>query len=214
MVIELSSPLLRKVASRYAAAPFDRLARGHFYSLLEPERDSMDREVLLIIVHDSLLIGLDDYIEWKEAAGFQVVVVPLSAIGATSQAVQTYIQEAYDNWDIPPVYVTLVGDGNGDGKVPFVESPYGCASDFLFSAVDGNDLYSDLLIGRFSAHDPAELEVQIRKAIWSEKLLISGSESNWLPRSICISSSEGTGGSNDDVRSDIICGLQADHGYE
>ncbi len=213
MRVTLSSPLLRKSVDRLFSTSFDALLRSRFHNLLGPDRDEGGKELLLLIVHDDLLGSVDEFVAWKEAKGYVVVVMPLSEAGSTHTALKATLQEAYDNWLLPPTYVLLLGDGNGAGKVPFVPSPYGCASDFLFSTLDGDDLFSDVLVGRVSAHTEAEALLQLGKAIWYERDLLDTGDGEWIPRSICISSSEGSGGSNDDVRSDIICDMQAAHGF-
>jgi hypothetical protein len=211
--VTLSSPLLRKANARLLSESFDALSRSRFHQLLGPTRDEGGKELLLLVVHDDLLSSVEDFVAWKEEKGYLVVVMPLSEAGATHVELKATLQNAYDNWPLPPTYVLLLGDGNGAGKVPFVPSPYGCASDFLFSTLDGDDLYSDVLVGRVSAHTVEEAERQLGKAIWYERDLLANGDGEWLPRAICISSSEGSGPSNDDVRSEIICNLQADYGF-
>lgn len=213
MRVTLSSPLLREPDARLRSPSFDLLARGGFHQLLGPNRDEGGKELLLLVVHDDLLGSVDEFVAWKEAKGYVVVVMPLSEAGPTHLELKATLQDAYDNWPLPPTYVLLVGDGNGAGKVPFVPSPYGCASDFLYTTLDGDDLYSDVLIGRISAHTNDAAKQQLSNVIWYERDLLETGAGEWVPSSICISSSEGSGGSNDDVRSDIICDLQADNGY-
>jgi len=212
--VDLSAPLFRQGRLRYRSRAFRQVQSFGFHSKALPfARDEAVQEGLLIIAHDSLSYSLDEFVEWKMKSGLEVTLASLSEVGSSYQDVQQYIANAYDNWDNPPVYVLLVGDGNGQGKVPFVPSSYGCASDFLYSTVDGEDLYSDVLVGRISAHNALEAQLQTTKTTWYESMIESKGGSGWIPKSVCISSSEGSGGSNDDVRSDIICGLQADHGY-
>ena len=213
--VDLAARLFHAGEVRLRSNAFRQIQLSGFYSDAKPfKREEVVREGMLIIAHDYLLSALGDFIAWKQHVGMKVVVAPLSETGSTYQEVQQFIADAYANWEDPPVYVLLVGDGSGAGKVPFVPSPLGCASDFLYSTLDGDDLYSDVLVGRFSAHDVAEAQLQIAKSVWYEKSVEAYGPSSWLARSVCISSSEGAGSSNDDVRSDIVCGLQEEHGYE
>lgn len=213
MTVTLSSPLSRMPNERLYSRSFDLLSRGRFHQLLGPSRDDLGKELILLVVNDDLLSSVDEFVAWKEAMGYAVVVMPLSEAGDSHVELKATLQEAYDSWSLPPTYVVLVGDGNGAGKVPFVPSPYGCASDFLFTTLDGDDLYSDVLIGRISAHTVEEASEQLGKAVWYERDLLETGDGDWIARSICISSSEGSGGSNDDVRSDLICDLQMEHGF-
>ncbi len=211
--VELDGRLADGVPERLESTEFARQAGSGFFSLMDGDREGEVPEGMLAIVHDSLLEAMGKFVEWKRSRGIEVTVVPLSQVGNSYQQVQKAVADAYAGWERAPTYVLLVGDGEGAGKVPFVPSPYGCASDFLYSTVDGNDLYSDVLVGRISAHTPTEASVQLDKAIWYEKSVEEKGGSGWLSGSVCISSSEGQGGSNDDVRSDVICGLMSEHGY-
>ena len=211
--VTLSSPLLRKPIARLQSSSFEMLYRSGFHQLLGPNRDELGPELILLVVHDDLLGSVDEFVAWKEAKGYAVVVMPLSEAGEDHVELKATLQDAYDNWPLPPTYVLLLGDGNGAGKVPFVPSPYGCASDFLFTTLDGDDLFSDVLVGRVSAHTVEEATEQLGKAVWYERDLLEEGDGGWLERSICISSREGSGASNDDVRSDIICDLQEEYGF-
>ncbi len=170
-------------------------------------------ERLLVLAHDDLAPAMEDFVTWKRHTGLDVDLVPLSAVGSSWQDVADYLNEQYHDAPVAPTYVLLVGDGEGPTTVPFVPSPLGCASDFLFTTVEGGDLYSDFLIGRFSADAAADATLQAEKVIWYERDL-APKAGTWIPKSICISSSQGSGDSNDDVRSDIICGIQNGAGYE
>jgi hypothetical protein len=212
--IDLAGYLHRQGDPRYESEAFRKLEIEGFFSAMSPdEREDFQPEGLLVIAHDDLLDPLVSFVAWKRQAGLEVSVLPLSQVGDSEKAVQEAIAEAYFEWDNPPTYVLLVGDGDPPAVVPFVESPYGCASDFLYSTIDGDDLYSDLFVGRISAHTPAEAQLQLAKAVWYESDVESAGLSSWIPRSLCISSSEGEGESNDDFRSDIICSVQQAHGY-
>jgi len=207
-------------ASRYASKTFADIAYASFHALPPQKVHALQRgpgqwapESYLIIANDAFVDSVAPLVEWKTKIGYQVTVVPLSQIGDSYQDVAAFIQDAYDTWDPAPTFVLLVGDGEGAGMVPFVPSPWGCASDFLYSTVDGDDLYSDLLIGRFSAHTAEDVALQVAKTIWYEADVEADAPSDWIPSSICISSSEGDGTSNDDYRSDIICDNQEAHGY-
>ncbi|MBM4354206.1 MAG: hypothetical protein FJ109_10500, partial [Deltaproteobacteria bacterium] len=155
--VEVAGRLAGRTPERMGSGEFARMAKSGFYSALGGDksevegRDGDGPEVMLAIVHDSLLSAMPDFVAWKRQRGIEVTVQPLSAVGASYQGVQKAIADAYAGWERAPTWVLLVGDGEGAGKVPFVPSPYGCASDFLYSTLDGNDLYSDVLVGRVSA---------------------------------------------------------------
>jgi len=170
-------------------------------------------ERLLVLAHDDLAPVLDEYLTWKRNTGLDVDLALLSSVGSSWGDVAQFLADEYLSAPTAPTYVLLVGDGEGPATVPYVPSPLGCASDFLYTTVEGVDLYSEFLIGRFSADEISQAALQAEKVVWYERDVVPETGS-WIPRSICISSSEGFGGSNDDFRSDIICGVQDAAGYE
>ena len=217
MVVTLSLGPLEGAAlpARAFSRPFREEIKRAF---LDPfpvlrEGPSGAAERLLILAHDDLAPAMDAYIDWKRSTGLDVDLVLLSAVGSTWNDVAQFLSDEYFDAEVAPTYVLLVGDGEGPTTVPYVPSPFGCASDFLYTTVDGGDLYSDFLIGRFSADEIADAALQAEKVIWYERELLP-QDGAWVPRSICISSSEGTGSSSDDLRSDVICGVQDAAGYD
>ncbi|MFH1530902.1 MAG: C25 family cysteine peptidase [Pseudomonadota bacterium] len=217
LVITLSMAPLDGAAlpARAFSRPFTEEVKRTFLDPFPALREGPQgaTERLLVLAHDDLAPALDEYITWKRNSGLDVDLVLLSSVGSTWTDVAQFLSDEYFDAAVAPTYVLLVGDGEGPTTVPYVPSPFGCASDFLYTTVDGGDLYSDFLIGRFSADALSQAALQAGKVIWYERDLLPEAGS-WVPRSICISSSEGSGGSNDDVRSDIVCGLQDAAGYE
>ena len=53
--------------------------------------------------------------DWKKRIGYDVQYVSSSTIVNNRNSLKNYIEDAYENQDNPPVYVTLVGDAsNGE----------------------------------------------------------------------------------------------------
>ncbi len=165
-------------------------------------------ERILILAPDAWAAGAQALADFKRHQGFRADVVPLSTIGQTNTSIKKYLQSQYGDPATRPTYVILVGDVQ---KMPTNHGIGGCASDFIYSQLEGNDLVSDVLVSRFSVKDEADLALQVGKVIWYESEVTT--DATWLSGAVCISSSEGEGTSNDDYRSNIICGLQKDYGY-
>jgi len=174
----------------------------------EGELPAMER--IIVITPGKFQTQVADFVSWKRQLGFRVDVVSVEDVGATKEAIKAYLQGEYDDPATRPTYVILVGDIE---DMPTNSGTGGCASDFIYSQLDGDDLISDILISRFSVQSGQDLALQIEKVVSYESEIAAGDASNWLSGAVCISSSEGSGASNDDVRSDIICGDQADYGY-
>jgi len=104
-------------------------------------------------------------------------------------AIRDFLKFAYENWQIKPFYVLLFGDGDYDylnmeklnrNFVPpyeTAESLYEVLSyptDDYYARVSGNDLKTDLAIGRINVQSAAEGDVVIDKIIKYETGLEKG----------------------------------------
>ncbi|PID93967.1 MAG: hypothetical protein CSA95_05755 [Bacteroidetes bacterium] len=94
-------------------------------------------------------------------------VVSLSEIGGnTPVAIENYINNAYNNWNIPPAAVLILGD-YGTNQDNSVTSPIWdnyCVSDNIYADVDEDNL-PDIVFARITARDEDELSLMINKFI-------------------------------------------------
>ncbi|MGB2981093.1 MAG: C25 family peptidase propeptide domain-containing protein, partial [Candidatus Zixiibacteriota bacterium] len=99
---------------RYASPPFERLCEDLFvnYETYAPTIKGAPQLPIgyLIITLESFVPYLTDLVEWKTKKGFHVTVAEIPDIGISKEAIKSYIEDAYDNWLIPPTYVLFVGD--------------------------------------------------------------------------------------------------------
>ena len=123
----------------------------------------------LIIVPDEWQSNIAPLAEWRRRKGFNVFVRTLSQVGGSdSSTVKNYIQNAYDNWTIPPSFVLLVGDVdrigcfNGSGA----RTP---PTDLNFSLCEGSDYWPDLDLGRASVASAAQLDSFVDKVVRYEQ---------------------------------------------
>jgi hypothetical protein len=83
-------------------------------------------------------------------------------VAPTLAEMQTYIRQAYENWEQAPVYLLLVGDCE---QIPAWNSS-STPTDLYFGTMDGSsDYIPDILVGRFSAKNLDELTVLVQKTI-------------------------------------------------
>ena len=117
---------------------------------------------------DSILTYFANY---KRDIGFDVQVVTTDITGETTSSIKNYIQNQYDNLSTRPIYLLLVGDidkipayeGDPSGKVE--KNPI---SDLGYALLEGNDLFADLFLGRFSVENEKQLKNIIDKTIYME----------------------------------------------
>jgi len=98
----------------------------------------------------------------------------------SAEAIHDFLAYAYYNWQSPPSYVVLLGDGTSDmrnymgNSAPTFIPPYlrlideidgETAADNRFVTVYGDDIMPDIHIGRLPANTPAEADAMISKII-------------------------------------------------
>jgi len=119
----------------------------------------------LVITTPSYASIVDDLAEWRHRMGLQTMVVDLDTTGYTTSSIKSYIQTAYDSWAVPPEYILLVGDTE---QLPIYEEDT-TATDGYYAQLEGNDLFIDALIGRFTADSPGECATLVAKALGYER---------------------------------------------
>jgi len=119
----------------------------------------------LIITHPDFYSEIIELANWKHSKGLITKVVDTTTTGSTSNAIQQYIQDAYDTWDPHPSYVLLVGDAE---FVP-TNYKYSAASDLWYATVDGSDYYPDIFIGRIPVDTPQETDIIVQKILTYEQ---------------------------------------------
>jgi hypothetical protein len=143
----------------------------------------------LVIVPDEWQGNVSPLAEWRRRKGFNVFVRNLTQVGGgTANAVKAYIQNAYDNWPIPPSFVLLVGDvdrigyftGQGTGNPP---------TDLDFSLCAGADYFPDIDVSRASVATAAQLDSLVANIVGYEKQTLSGG-TTWLKKQYFIASAD------------------------
>ena len=107
--------------------------------------------------------------DYRTKQGILTKVMSLSEMGCTStQMINTFFEDAYENWDIPPVAVLLMGDHSTNMAQGIPASTVthpdagSCISDNPYADVDG-DLLPDIVFARMSAENASQLNVLVSK---------------------------------------------------
>lgn len=124
----------------------------------------------LIIANPSLATQAQPLANWKHLKGVQTMLVTLNDTGTSAAAIKAYIQNAYDNWDVPPEYVLLVGDTE---VIPSVYSSETWTDDY-YGTLEGSDYFLDVMIGRISADTQTQCATQVAKVLSYERTPIEG----------------------------------------
>ena len=135
-----------------------------------------------------------DLINLKVKKGFAVYNVSTAEIGSNNASdIKEYIQNAYNSYNPPPEFICLVGDDGGSYDIPsFRESISGYfgEGDHPYTLLEGDDIISDILIGRISARTQDHLNTIINKIINYESasfLNIPNFDNSWIERAALVS---------------------------
>lgn len=128
-------------------------------------------EYVIITPNDPVFLAWADTIRiFRQRQGITTQVYTTDDIGGnTTSAIETFVDDAYNNWDMPPAAVLLIGDYGTSGNT--ITSPIWdnyCISDNFYSDVDGDDL-PDVVFARLTAQNAAQLEVMVTKFLHYER---------------------------------------------
>lgn len=144
----------------------------------------------LIITHDNFYNDVLPLAEWKHKKGMSTRVVKTSETGSSSFEIRNYILNAYNNWQIQPEYLLLVGAPN------FIVFPQvsGTYSDNYYTNMDG-DVYNEILSGRLTVHTTTEAQTVINKILTYERTPYM-TDPDWFRKACLIAR---MGGDSDDT---------------
>lgn len=147
------------VGSSQQAAVGSRQAAG--------SRGETGFEYLIICPDDPAFLAWADTIRvFRNKQGISTGVVTTTQTGGNSvNAIRTYINTAFNTWDIPPAAILILGDYGTTGST--VVSPiWGnyCASDNIYGDVNNDDL-PDIVMARIFAQNEAHLALMVQKFI-------------------------------------------------
>ncbi len=110
------------------------------------EARDIDAADLLIIAGDDFVDSMmDTFIDTKMHQGYLTAIVAAGTWNETQ--IHDYIQDAYDNWTVPPSFILFVGDF-GD-LTSYYSTSTSVYSDSRFVCVDGSDYLADIFHSRF-----------------------------------------------------------------
>ncbi len=182
--------LTRQMKARYADLHTRALARKLFLNYGSYEEDLIPTPLGLLIItspHNAGLPIVQEFVNWKEQKGFHTTLATTSETGTTTNQIKAYIQNAYDNWPIPPNFVLLIGDTD---ILPYWPAS-GPGTDLYYATLEGGDYFNDVGIGRLSPSNDANLANMINKTLdyeqvgwtgndeWEKWAVFMASNDNW-----------------------------------
>ncbi len=130
-----------------------------------------DFEYIIITPDNAEFIAWADSLrDFRTEQGIRTGVFTVNEVGGnTVTAIESFLDDAYHNWDIPPVAVLLLGDYDtaAAGVISPIYDNY-CVSDNIFADVTGNQM-PDIILARMTAQNAAHLETFVGKALAYER---------------------------------------------
>ena len=139
---------------------------------------------MLIICYDDFMDDMQSFVDWKNKKGIHTDIIGIGEIGSSTSSMQDYINNYYYENNL--TYLLLVGDIN---QIP-THIVSGAASDPSFGFINGNDSFAEVIVGRFSANNPGELQTQIDRTLSYE---INPEIVDYLDNAVGIGSTQGPG---------------------
>lgn len=158
-------PILQDVFINYESLPVvDYSLRNR----AENQQRATGAEYLIVVPNDPAWLPYANQIkDFRMKQGILTKIVTLAEIGgSTTDVLEDYFNNAYNNWDIPPVAVLLIAD-YGTNATNSIVSPlwnYYCISDNIYADVN-NDQLPDIIFARMTAQNTTHLQTMVSKMI-------------------------------------------------
>lgn len=174
---------------RYASPPFEEVCQEMLvnYSAYDNLLKGVPSLPIgyLIIVNSDFQAQAAPLAEWKRKKGFDVTVHTVTT-GTSTTIIKNYIQDAYDNWAIPPTYVLLFGDV---GWIPtYNGTNSSSATDLYYVQLEGGDMFADALRARFPVRNTTEATDMVTKLLYYENP--TSPDLEWMRHELFIASSD------------------------
>jgi len=175
---------------------FSAIYKSHFINYKETNNMRYaavsENGSMLVVCYDAFASDIQPFITWKNKKGIQTDLVLTSQISnsITSTDIKNYITNYYSTHPTLK-YVLLIGDAP---QVPASSTSNG-DSDNDYGYLSGNDSYSELFIGRFSATTPSEVQIMVNRTVRYEQFPTYNSP--LYKKGIAIASSQGPGDDNE-----------------
>ena len=199
-VINVKQRQLQRSQSIRSNHEFNEIYQNHFLNTQNDSRFEylLDNGDMLIISSSDFMDEMEPFIEWKNRKGIHTEIVNVSSIGVNSGSISSYVEDYYYTNGL--TYLLLVGD------IAQIPSPSvnGSASDATYGFIEGNDSYSEVIVGRFSGQNPSQIQTQVQRSIEYER--DPQTNADWYDNALGIASDQGPGfsGYSDDVFNDFL----------
>ena len=178
---------------------FEKLYKSLIVNYSSLNRDGIEYQkpgILYVLPNNigNLFGTIEELMNWKKRVGYDVQYVSSSNIVNNRNNLKDFIEEAYENWDNPPVHVTIVGDAEGTYDIPTWSeswSGYNGDGDMPYTTLEGNDVYPEVFIGRISFSSSSHLNTIVSKTLNYESNPYMNE--NWFERACLVGDASTSG---------------------
>ena len=165
------------------------------FDWVNPNGESIKGTLLIVYPNVSnVQQTLAPLIEWKTRRGYNTIAVSV-ANNTTTSTVFNVINNAYLTADPPLEHVILIGDAAGSIDIPcytWTSGWYNGATDHTYTMHEGNDILSDVFIGRYSVDNTNTLATAVSKVLYYESNPMLTS-TDWYKRGFVVAGSSYSG---------------------
>ncbi|HZK07698.1 MAG TPA: C25 family cysteine peptidase [Bacteroidales bacterium] len=162
-------PIMKDVFLNYASLPEVDYNQQHQQA--KKNRDEGYEYLIVVPNNPEFSQWADSIRDFRQKQGILTGVVTLAEIGASSATgLESYFNNIYNNWTIPPAAILLLAD-YGTNAANSIISPIWnnyCASDNIYADVNNNSM-PDIIFARITANNAQQLKVMVTKFIHYEK---------------------------------------------
>ncbi len=170
-------PMISDLVMNYSSLP--KIKFKNFipttHSKTDATQEVRDVEYLIIVPDDPDFISWADSLKlFRNQQGISTGVVTITEVGGnTVSAIESYVDNAYNTWDVPPSAILLMADyGTSGNTITSKEEPHPYSgtyiSDNWYADVDGDDL-PDIIFSRMTAQNATHLEHMVHKVLDYER---------------------------------------------
>ena len=161
------------------------------YDWINPNGEEVKGSILIVYPNvtgvSTMVASLAD---WKKRLGYNAVPYQVSN-GASTTTVFNAINNAYNTYDPPLEYVTLIGDVGGSVGISCYTYSGG-GTDHNYTLLEGGDVLPEVYLGRISVSSTTELQTAINKILYYEQNPLSTSTA-WYRKGIVVAGSSSSG---------------------
>jgi len=156
----------------YTALPAIDYTERMNIALQNPTEDDECEYIIISPTGADFLRWADSIAKFRNEQGILTKVFTVDEVGGnTTNAIETFINNAYNTWSIPPAACLLLGDYGTDGTASIISPIWNsyCASDNIYADVDGDQM-PDVIMARMTANNDAQLTIFITKFLDYERM--------------------------------------------